>query len=89
MAKERYVTRTVIDAKTYNVFSVEGTNLELLATIERKGKISEKELAKEYEVKQVVIVCTDEKKTTYGMTVSEFMENAKVINEESKEETTI
>lgn len=88
MAKERMVTRKVIESKKYNVYKMEGLNLTLLDTIEEKGKISEKELAKKYKVDKVVIDCVEEKKITYGMTVSDFMEYAVVIEDtEEKEET--
>lgn len=82
MAKERMVTRKVIEAKKYNVYKMEGLNLTLLATIEEKGKVSEKELAKKYKVDKVVIDCIEEKKVTYGMTVSEFMKYAQLVEDE-------
>ena len=86
MAKERMVTRKVIDAKKYNVYKMEGTTLTLLDTIEEKGKVSEKELAKKYEVDKVIVDCVEEKKVTYGMTVSEFMKYAVVVEDEEQTE---
>jgi len=84
MAKERQVTRTVIESKKYNVYKMEGLQLVLLDTIEEKGKISEKELAKKYEVDKVILDLVEEKKVTYGMTVTEFMKYATVIEEEKE-----
>jgi hypothetical protein len=84
MAKERMVTRKVIDAKKYNVYKMEGTNLTLLDTIEEKGKVSEKELAKKYKVDKVIVDCVEEKKVTYGMTVSEFMKYAVVVEDDAE-----
>jgi lipoic acid synthetase len=55
MAKERNVTRTVIEGKTYDIYKMEGTQLTKLDTIVAKGKLSESELAKEYKVDIVVI----------------------------------
>lgn len=83
MAKERMVTRKVIETKKYNVYKMDGTNLTLLETIEEKGKVSEKELAKKHKVDKVVIDCVEEKKITYGMPVSEFMKYAVVVADEA------
>jgi hypothetical protein len=82
MEKERNVTRTVIESKTYNVYKMEGLTLVLLETIEEKGKVSEKDLAKKHNVDKVILDYTAEKKVTYGMTVTDFMASAKVIEEE-------
>lgn len=84
MAKERMVTRKVIETKKYNVYKMEGLFLTLLDTIEEKGKVSEKELAKKYEVDKVVIDFLEEKKITYGMTVTEFMEHAVIVEDEAE-----
>jgi hypothetical protein len=83
MAKERQVTRTVIDSKVYDVYKKNGLNLEKLETIEAKGKVSEKELAEKHKVDKVFLDCVEEKKITYGMPVSEFMKYAKVVEDES------
>lgn len=88
MARERLVTRTVIDSKKYKVYKMEGTTLVELEEIETKGKVSEKELATKHEVDKVVIVPVSEKKVTYGMTVSEFMKYAVVIEDETAQEPT-
>lgn len=85
MAKERMVTRKVIEAKKYKVYKMDGLQLTELDTIEEKGKVSEKELAKKYKVDKVVIDCIEEKKVTYGMTVSEFMKYAVLVEDEEKE----
>lgn len=82
MAKERNVTRTVIESKKYNVYKMEGLKLVLLDTIEEKGKISEKELAKTYKVDKVILDCVEETKVTYGMTVTDFMAHAVIIDAE-------
>jgi ribosome-binding protein aMBF1 (putative translation factor) len=82
MAKQRMVTRKVIESKRYNVYKMENLQLVLLDTIDEKGKISEKELAKKYEVDKVVIDCIEETKVTYGMPVSEFMKYAIVVDGE-------
>jgi hypothetical protein len=84
MAKERMVTRKVIETKKYNVYKMEGLNLTLLETIEEKGKVSEKELAKKHNVDKVVIDCVEEKKVTYGMPVSEFMKYAVLVEDEAE-----
>jgi len=84
MSKERNVTRTVIESKKYNVYKMEGLQLVLLETIEEKGKISEKELAKKHNVDKVILDCVEEKKVTYGMTVTDFMSHAIVIEETAK-----
>jgi hypothetical protein len=83
MAKER----TVIESKTYNVYKMEGLTLVLLETIEEKGKVSEKDLAKKHNVDKVILDCTAEKKITYGMSVTDFMSQAKVIEDEQQTET--
>lgn len=77
MAKERNVTRTIIESKTYEVYKKEGLNLTLLETIETKGKLSEKELAEKHKVDKVFINPVKENKVTYAMTVDEFMKYAK------------
>jgi ribosome-binding protein aMBF1 (putative translation factor) len=87
MAKERMVTRKVIEAKKYNVYEMAGTTLNLLDTIEDKGKLSERELAKKYGVEKVVIDCIEEKKAVYGVPVSEFMKIAVKIEDETPQET--
>jgi len=86
MAKERNVTRTVIESKKYNVYKMEGLTLVLLDTIEEKGKISEKDLAKKYKVDKVILDLVEEKKVTYGMTVTDFMAHAVVIEDTEKVE---
>lgn len=86
MARERQVTRTVIESKKYNVYKMEGLKLVLLDTIDEKGKISEKELAKKYEVEKVILDLVEEKKVTYGMTVTEFMKYAVIIEEKAEAE---
>ena len=85
MAKERMVTRKVIDTKKYNVYKMEGINLTLLEIIEEKGKVSENELAKKHNVDKVVIDCVEEKKITYGMPVTEFMKYAVIVEDEADE----
>lgn len=82
MAKERMVTRKVIESKKYNVYKVEGTELKFLETIETKGRPSERELEKKHNVEKVVCTLVDEKKAVYGMPVSQFMEGAKFIKYE-------
>lgn len=84
MAKERMVTRKVIDAKKYKVYKMEGLQLVELDEIEEKGKVSEKELAKKYGVDKVIVDCVEEKKVTYGMTVSEFMKYAVVVEDDAE-----
>lgn len=86
MAKERMVTRRVIESKTYDVYKVDGTQLVLIDTIEEKGKISEKELAKTYGVEKVVLVFKEEKKAVYGVPVSVFMEHAVKIEDTDTEQ---
>lgn len=86
MAKERMVTRTVIESKTYQVYSMEGTTLTPIDTIETKGKLSERELEKKYQVKKVVIDCIAEKKATYGVPVNEFMELATRLDDQEEKE---
>lgn len=81
MAKERFVTRRVIDSKTYDIYEMKGTNLIKLDTIEAKGKLSETELAKQYGVDKVVIDLVSEKKSVYGVPVPKFMEIAVLMNE--------
>jgi hypothetical protein len=83
MAKER----TVIESKTYNVYKMEGLTLVLLETIEEKGKVSEKDLAVKHNVPKVILDCVAEKKITYGMSVTDFMSQAKVIEDEQQTET--
>jgi hypothetical protein len=84
MSKERMVTRKVIDTKKYKVYKMEGLQLVELDTIEEKGKVSEKELAKKHNVDKVVIDCVEEKKVTYGMPVSEFMKYATIVEDEAE-----
>lgn len=85
MAKERMVTRTIIESKKYNVYKLEGTEVKLIEVIETKGKISEKELAKKHKVDKVIVDLIEEVKATYGVPVSDFMEIAvKLDKEENK-----
>jgi hypothetical protein len=86
MAKERMVTRRVIESKKYKVYEMKDMQLTELDTIEEKGKISEKELAKKYKVDKVVIDCIEEKKVVYGMPVSEFMKYATIVEDEETEQ---
>lgn len=86
MAKERMVTRKVIETKKYKVYKMDGLTLVELDTIEEKGKVSEKELAKKYKVDKVIIDCVEEKKVTYGMPVSEFMKYATLVEDEEAEQ---
>ena len=88
MAKERMVTRKVIESKTYNVYKVEGTELIFLETIETKGRPSERELEKKHNVNKVVCTLVDEKKAVYGMPVSQFMEGAQFIRYEDTDDNT-
>lgn len=81
MAKERYVTRRVIDSKTYDIYEMKDTNLIKLDTIEAKGKLSETELAKQYGVDKIVIDLVAEKKSVYGVPVSKFMEIAVLMDD--------
>lgn len=83
---ERNITRKVLKEKTYNVYKMEGTSLVLLETISAKGKVSEKELSEKHNVKQVVLVPTEEKYETYAMSVEEFMKYAKLIEEKEVSE---
>jgi hypothetical protein len=82
MSKMRMVTRTVIDSKKYQVYQMVGTQLKPLDVIEGKGKISERDLAKKYNVDKVVLVCIEENKITYGMPVDEFMKYAQIVENE-------
>lgn len=86
MAKERMVTRKVIESKKYNVYKVEGTELKFLEQIETKGRPSERELEKKHNVNKVVCTLVDEKKAVYGMPVSQFMKGAKFIRYEEPDE---
>lgn len=90
MAKERMVTRKVIEMKKYKVYKMEGLQLVELGELETKGKVNETELAKEYKVDKVIVDCIEEKKAIYGVPVSKFMEIAEfqcyVGNEEKEEQ---
>ena len=85
MAKERMVTRKVIESKKYNVYKVDGTKLEFLEQIETKGRPSERELEKKHHVDKVVCTVVEEKKAVYGMPVSEFMKYAKFIKYDNED----
>ena len=85
MAKERMVTRKVIESKKYNVYKVDGTKLEFLEQIETKGRPSERELEKKHDVDKVVCTVVEEKKAVYGMPVSEFMKYAKFIKYDNED----
>lgn len=84
MSKTSYVTRRVIENKEYKVYKVEGTQLELLDTIEIKGKVSERELAEKFGVSKVFVDCVKENKSIYGVPVDEFMKIAVKLEKEDK-----
>lgn len=86
MARERMVTRKVIETKKYKVYKMEGLQLVELGEIETKGKVSETDLAKEYGVDKVIVDCIEEKKAIYGVPVSKFMEIAEFQGYVEKEE---
>ena len=73
---DRYVTRKIVESKTYQISSLEDGKLVPIKKITTKGRISEKKLEKELNIKKVVVNCIDEKTATYGMPVSEFMKYA-------------
>ena len=85
MAKERMVTRKVIESKKYNVYKVEGTELKFLEQIETKGRPSERELEKKHDGDKVVCTVVEEKKAVYGMPVSEFMKYAEFIKYDNED----
>ena len=82
MADVKMVTRRVVKSNTYKVYKVEGTTLIEIGEEKVKGKVSEKELCKKYNVPKVVVDCIATDKVVYGMPVDEFMKYAKEINKE-------
>lgn len=76
MAKEKMVTRRVIESKTYTIYKVEGTGLTEVGEITTKGRLAEKELAEQYGVDKVVCVLKSEERAVYGVPVDKFMEIA-------------
>lgn len=73
MARSEYITRTIIDSRTYQVIDMR-TNTSV-GTIQIKGKPKGKEIAKEFDIpyKQMFLKEVDCKKTTYAMPVTDFM----------------
>lgn len=82
MADVKMVTRRVVKSNTYKVYKVEGTTLIEIGEEKVKGKVSEKELCKKYNVPKVVVDCVATDKAIYGMPVDEFMKYAKEISKE-------
>lgn len=76
MARERLVTRKIVENRTMKVYSIENGNLTELETITVKGKVSEKDFAKKHGVQSVVFEIIDVKTATYGMLVDDFMKHA-------------
>jgi hypothetical protein len=85
--KSNMVTRRVIESNVYQIYKMEGTQLVPIGQEITKGKVSEKELEKKYNVDKVVVVCTEKKKAVYGMPVEEFMKYAVEITDDSEDET--
>lgn len=87
MAKSKMVTRRVKLNSTYEVFKVEGTNLVKLGEKTIKGRPSEKELEKEFNVDKVVCVLKSEEKAIFGVPVDDFMAIAVRVDKEENEES--
>lgn len=73
---ERMVTRKVIEHKVLNVYELKDGSIKFLGEETVQGKVSEKELAKKYNVDKVVTDVKEEHTAVYGVPVSQFMEIA-------------
>lgn len=82
MAQEKFITRRVVKSTLYNIYKVDGTKLILIDQKEFSGRISEKELAKEYNVDKVVTTVEKVNKAVYGVPVDQFMKIAQEIKKE-------
>lgn len=85
--KTNYVTRRCVEKRVIDVFSLKNGKLTKLETLETKGKISQKELAKKHGVDNVVLEVVKEERAVYGVPIDEFMKIAKRVDnvEESEE----
>lgn len=87
--RTNFVTRRVIEKRTVKVYSLENGTLTELDTLDIKGKISEKELAEKYKVKNVVTEVIEEEKAVYGVPVDKFMEIAVRVDKAEETEKTV
>lgn len=77
MKKEQFITRRVIESTIYNVFEVAGESLNKLGEIEAKGKVSQKDLQKQFNTKnQIITSIKEQKKAKYVVPVDVFMQIA-------------
>lgn len=83
--KSNYVTRRIVESKTVKIYSLENGELSELDTIEVKGKLSEKELAKKYNVNNIVTEVVAEDNATYGVPIDKFMEIAERLDNKETE----
>ena len=78
--KTNMVTRRVIESRTYNIFSLDNETMTKLDTIDIKGRVNEKELAKKYNVDKVAVIEIAVTKKVYGVPIDEYMKLAKEIS---------
>lgn len=76
MAKSNYVTRRVVEARKYDIYSNQLGQLTKVGEEVISGKPNTIELAKKYNVEKVVTVETEQIKKVYGMLVDDFMKYA-------------
>ena len=82
MSDVKMVTRRVVGASEYNVYSQdEKGGLTLKKTITVQGKPDEDALAKELNVNRVVCVLVATHKLVYGVSVEEYMKHAKIVKD--------
>lgn len=79
--KERLVTRKIVESKTYRVLTIENGETKVLEVLTTKGRVSTVAMAKKHGVRQVFLEEVDAVYKTYAMTVSDFMELARPIEE--------
>lgn len=79
--KKEFVKHKVIKERSYNVYGIDGLNLNLLTTITSESRPREVDLCKEFKVKKVIVqeVENSAKYVEYAMPVEEFIKKATVL----------
>ena len=76
------VKHTVVESRTFNVYSFEDDIAVFLETIEVKGskRPSEADLKKKYRIKKIIVSEISKKKVTYECPLEEFIKIAKKVD---------
>ena len=74
--RTKYITRRVIENRKYNIYEVKNNEMIYLDTITLVGRVKLNDLAKLYNVDQVVAVEIECCKKIYGVPIEDFMKIA-------------